>query len=68
MKKVREFRKIQKGEGILNAKLGKVGEFYLNEKIIVKVFYKIHSSGEQELVKPLHISHIFMDFSLRIKI
>ena len=30
-------------------------------------FFKIHSSGEQDLVMPVHISSMLMDFYLRIK-
>ena len=37
LKKVREFHKIQKSQGI-NAKLGRVREFYLRETKIAKVF------------------------------
>ena len=60
-------RNLQKS-GNFNAKLGKVREFYLRKTNIAEAFSwrKIHSSGEQELVMPVHISHMLMDFCLRI--
>ena len=53
----REFqREIGKSEGIL---------FERNE--YCQSIFKIHSSGEQELVEPVHMSCMLMDFYLRIK-
>ena len=55
--KVREFScKIGKSQGILLAQ----NEYRIS-------FFKIHSSGEQELVKPVHESCMLMDFYLRLK-
>ena len=54
--KVKEFRKIQKSQRILLATV----EYR-------RSFFKIHSSVEQELVMPVHVSCMLMDFYLRIK-
>ena len=42
-------------------------EFYLHETNITEFFFKIHSSGEQELAMPVHLSCMLMDFYLTIK-
>ena len=55
--KVREFREIRKSQGIL-----------LERNKYRQSFFKIHSSGEQDLVMPVHISSMLMDFYLRLKI
>ena len=47
-------KNVREKSGNFTTKLGEVREFYLCEMNIVEVF-KIHSSGEQELIMPVHI-------------
>ena len=55
--KARKLHEIRKSQGILLAR----NEYH-------RSFFKIHSSGEQKLVTPVHISCMLMDFCLREKI
>ena len=52
--KVREFCKIRKSQGIL-CEIGKSQGILLVQSECCRNFFKIHSSGEQELVMPVHI-------------
>ena len=52
---VREFHEIQKSQGI-----------FLARNKYRKSFFKIHYSGEQELVIPVHTSRMLIDFYLRL--
>ena len=52
---VKEFREIGKSQGILTQNWVKSKNFTCMKRISPK-FFKIHSSGEQELVTPVHVS------------
>ena len=61
LKKVREFREFQKSQGFLTQNGEKSGNF-ICAKRTSPIFFKIHSSGELELVTPVHLSCMLMDF------
>ena len=66
LEKSGNFVVLEKSQGILTQNWEKSGNFTCMKRILIK-FFKIQSSGEQELVIPVYVSHIFMDFYLRIK-
>ena len=76
LEKSENFLALEKRSGNF-VKFGKVKEFYRNigksQGILLarneyrRGFSKIHVSGEQELVTPVHVACMLMDFNLRIK-
>ena len=61
-----EFLETWKSQGILAQNWIMSGNFICMKQILLK-FFKIHSNGKQELVRPVHISSMLMDFYPRIK-
>ena len=64
--KVWEFHEIGKSQGILMRNWEKSGILLVRNECCRSCF-KIHSSGEEDLVTPVHILRMLMDFWLMIK-
>ena len=62
LEKSRNFVALEKGQGFLMWNWEKSGNFTCEKWISPKFFFEIHSSGERELVTPVHMLHMLINF------